>query len=74
MTYFISKQRVSIKTGQVIKNARRRLIKSIDSDSEQNAREMFELEYSNEFDKTHRYELTDGQWRHICYMQEGVIA
>lgn len=74
MTYFISKQRVSIKTGQVIKNARRRLIKSIDSDSEQNAREIFELEYSNEFDKTYRYELTDGQWRHICYMQEGVIA
>ena len=73
MTYFISKQRVSIRDGNPIKNARRRLIKSVDCDSESDARQIFELECSNQFDKLYRYELTTGQWKHIAYCQEGIV-
>lgn len=76
MIYFISRQRVSIKTCEIIKNARRRLLTSIEASSDDNARRKFELEFgdSSETDITHRYELTDGKWRHICYMQEGIIT
>lgn len=76
MIYFISRQRVSINTGQVIKNARRRMLASIEASSDEIAIERFEFEFgdSSETDVTHRYELTDGQWRHICYMQEGVVT
>lgn len=74
MIYFVSRQRVSIKDGNIIKNARRRKAGDIEAKDQEAAIYLFQKFYSDVNDVKFRYELTDGQWQHIAYLQQGVIT
>lgn len=74
MKYFVSKQRVSVRDGFPIKNARRRLVGNIEAPSVKDAEELFSLFYADMNDDKHRFELTDGQWNHIAYIQQGELS
>lgn len=74
MIYFVSRQRVSIKDGQLIKNARRRMLGNIIADCPEEAVQKFIEGYSDLHDDKFRYELTTGQWQHIAYIQQGEVT
>ena len=74
MIYFVSRQRVSIKDGNIIKNARRRKVGDIIAKDQEAAIYQFQELYSDVNDGKFRYELTNGQWQHIAYLQQGVIT